>query len=868
MNFKKIVLIFLIVLIWLFINFSNIIIYWAEWNSEKKDSSSCKWFSLIYDEKDRELSSERWIFNCWDSNFSRYTENRTYSLWTTACPRWRRAEKEGLWLSETWTMKCRQPDKYAPYFSNISYDTNNWWKNFNWKKWSNENSNQGDLTTSGTYIMAWIHKMNFTLRFNWDNNRSTIASIKARLDKPDWTSIRMDRQWDYWRYNKDEFEYNYEEQFDFTKVTPHENNGNYAEYKYVIEKICDDSIPSPNCSDNNYTITYKVYANEIYSKNSILENDSVADWTEKKFTFDLKDKYWNKILPVKDWTKEIRSLNFQLEYENNVNLNQYNKTWDWIVWSDFYNWDTSPIFYDKFENTDLNQKQKQFSKKFADNSYKSSIYWFSLKPYSPTFSKDAIDWRQFVDWNAKINRVTVKLSDISTQNTLLEQTDLQYKPMYYTNIEGSLENDWIYPWFRQDSNIKVNKNWTLDSQKFDIFMEFGKFDNKHTSHPEYFMWFDKKDWKNYTILPSREKSSISHKNLENWKSTNNYWNPSTWNNNIYTNVIQKWTTDKVEQNTYFATFIENTFLGGVTSVYPSKVIWMSKYNWNITSEENTFQRPLKIIWNTHSNYTNQVVEKWNSSDKQWEELNKIWNISKTDLQKHIRKKVSDNIRNLKFSLNKGEKIWDTIYYNISNWNDIEINNNSFDNIKNIVIIWGNAYIKSNIIDSNKKVYSIISIEKDWKWWNIFINPKVTKLESTLYADRSVSSYDWTNILTPNTWWTYKELKNQLHIYGSLFSNNTIWGSIKVDNNDKALCPYFIDKKDCTIEEAQKYDLYNLRAWYENLYDLTWWKKAYVDSNLKDEFKINWKAKDVKYPVLIEYNPSLQSAKNPFFTLSK
>lgn len=863
---KKILFFLIMIILSLFFSQTNNVV----WNSSWKWFKSCNWWVPKNIDKIETIWTSEYSWwsepKCWWWIFSWYTEPKKYWLWVTPCPSWRRAEVENPeWAPPSWEFICRQPDYYAPYFSNISYWTNNWWKNFNPKKWNNWN-NEGNFTTSDTYIMAWVHNMNFKLTFNPDNNKSPISSIKARLDKPDWTSIRMDRVWSYWTYNYNTYEYNYQESFDFKIVTPYEKEWNYAVYKYVIEQICDDSIWGQNCSDKDYTIFYKVYANKLDIQKSIMtfDNNLVADWQEKKFQFDLKDQYWNKILPVIDWSNIIRDLNFQLEYENNVKLNQYDGTWEWIIWTNFYSWDDNKL-YNEFQSSKTNFPDK----KFKENKYKTWLYSFSLKPYSPTYLSTANDWREFVDGNAKIKKVSVKLSDISTSDSLIWETiDIQYKPMYITNITGSLKEDWIYPWFRQDSEIKFSKNNTTIENQNDIYMEFGKFENmKHLKHSQYFMWFDKSEWKSYINLPYRRDPNPSYKNIEWWKVTNNYWNPIIWNNKIITNVIQKWTTSKVEQNTYFATFIENIFSDWIVSIYPWKVIWMTKYNWKLIDKTNTFQRPLKIIWSTHSNYTNQVVDN-STPDKQGEVLNKLWNISKADIQKHIRKKVLDNIRNLKFSWSGNSiVVWDTIYYSVKNLENIEIKTNSFDNkIKNIVIVWWNAYIKENIIDTNKKVYSIISIERDGKGWNIYIDPNVIKLESTLYADKTVASYENNTILTPNTWWTYKKLRNQLYIYGSVFSNNTIWWSVKVDSNNKASCPYFIDKNNCTIEEAQKYDLYNLRAWYENLYKI--WTDPYKDDNILDDLKDWTKIKDVKYPVIIEYNPSLQKAKNPFFTLTK
>ncbi|MBB1564615.1 hypothetical protein HG430_001075 [Candidatus Gracilibacteria bacterium] len=66
---------------------------------------------------------------------------------------------------------------------------------------------------------------------------------------------------------------------------------------------------------------------------------------------------------------------------------------------------------------------------------------------------------------------------------------------------------------------------------------------------------------------------------------------------------------------------------------------------------------------------------------------------------------------------------------------------------------------------------------------------------------------------------------------------------------KAICPYYV-KTECSVDEAQKYDLYNLRRGYENI--------SPTDPNFKDK----------AYTLIIEYNPLIQYKNIPFFQLKK
>ena len=54
---------------------------------------------------------------------------------------------------------------------------------------------------------------------------------------------------------------------------------------------------------------------------------------------------------------------------------------------------------------------------------------------------------------------------------------------------------------------------------------------------------------------------------------------------------------------------------------------------------------------------------------------------------------------------------------------------------------------------------------------MYIDPSVTNIVGSVFAEKSVISYDGTKELDGNT--SVNTLKNQLHIYGNVFSENTI-----------------------------------------------------------------------------------------------
>jgi len=187
--------------------------------------------------------------------------------------------------------------------------------------------------------------------------------------------------------------------------------------------------------------------------------------------------------------------------------------------------------------------------------------------------------------------------------------------------------------------------------------------------------------------------------------------------------------------------------------------------------------------------------------------------------------------------------------------------------KTLVVEWGNIYISWNIRWSGMLWF--IALQKNGQWWNIYIDPSVTDIHAILYADRSLISYNGTAELDGTT--QPSQLANQLYIYGSVFSENTIWGSSAVI----PLCPFYVNQGTCSVEIAKKYDLNYLRryilvqptdaAWLPNgpkepqynAAESYMWNNSNTDTpTQKPEYQ--------KYPFIVEYNPKIQQTPPPFF----
>lgn len=190
--------------------------------------------------------------------------------------------------------------------------------------------------------------------------------------------------------------------------------------------------------------------------------------------------------------------------------------------------------------------------------------------------------------------------------------------------------------------------------------------------------------------------------------------------------------------------------------------------------------------------------------------------------------------------------------------------------KTLVVEWWDILINWNITDTlgDDDILWIIAIQKDGIWGNIIIDSGVTDIHAIMYADRSLlSSVGW-SIADGNTF--DSDLANQLYIRGSLFSENTIWWAI----NSPYTCPFFEDNT-CDEVIAKKYDLSFLRRYIlvtevddqgnETGNTFPW--NAWSESEMWDGDSSNNGSQSGKsgyriYPLVIEYNPSLQTTPPP------
>jgi hypothetical protein len=119
----------------------------------------------------------------------------------------------------------------------------------------------------------------------------------------------------------------------------------------------------------------------------------------------------------------------------------------------------------------------------------------------------------------------------------------------------------------------------------------------------------------------------------------------------------------------------------------------------------------------------------------------------------------------------------------------------------------NVFIQSNIEYDTGGNLAIIALKDDsGQGGNIYIDPSVTNISGFLYADGALVGFDGIDELGAGV--GIDTLQNQLYIYGSVISANSLGGATK----SPVYCPSIIRNASCNRDIAQKYDLNFLRRY--------------------------------------------------------
>ena len=290
-------------------------------------------------------------------------------------------------------------------------------------------------------------------------------------------------------------------------------------------------------------------------------------------------------------------------------------------------------------------------------------------------------------------------------------------------------------------------------------------------------------------------------------------------------------------------------------------------------------RFVKVDGNTSSINNDEVI-----TDQFIDDVRILWKFTKSKFRQDIQKNTYNFIRDIepptswdmtvsglwsaqwssgtmRASSIKNDEI---LYFSPASGNVVLPAENNLIGTKTLVVEGANVYITWNIRGS--WTLWIIALTVDWVGGNIYIDPSVTDIHAIMYADRSLISYDGSELDggTDNSM-----LANQLYIYGSLFSENTLGGALS------DTCPFYVNTG-CTTNIAKKYDLNYLRRYIlvqpvDPLTGNSIWPKepqfnassSYMWDNDNTNTILQKPWYEV-YPFIVEYNPIVQSNPPPLF----
>ncbi len=672
--------------------------------------------------------------------------------------------------------------------------------------------------------------------------------------------------------------------------------GWYREYSYRITSVRDEA-GNESAPGIVREFPYRVFANTQTMTNAAaihvlngaanLDNTSnIADWALYPLSSELRDMYGNAIVPAGSIG---RTINFEILRSNDssVFLDQYNRSWNQAVFID-----TSLPGW--FQSIDLASGNPTVFSGLTDEAGQDGEYRFDFKVYAPTATWYAA-WEYVSDPNAKffiedfsysVEHATAYAAWDTGVEALDNGQDIDFKfgPLYSADIEGQINDYGMQEWAPQDSNIRITRNSTpaVAITASQLYLEYGAWERLASP---------------YTSLRAESLGA----NIWEWSWNSSYYGPfniaGTSNLPLVTTLNMDTATALEEsQNTYLSTHIRHN-IDGYDVLYNSHVIGKDSYFW-AEDGDNTIQGWIKVVGQTHSGNQSDILQ-----DQTQNDIRLLWNLYKASLKKNIIQNAFSIIRNseprnvwanpdvsdmtnFSSTANDGEALskgnvlffWvDTTYPNRM----VEIQWGAISGQKTILAYGRDIYISWNMYynDKNEDILWIISLKDDaWLGWNIYIHPSVTNVVGTLFAEKSLISYDGTNEL----WWGTSQtvLRHQLHIYGSVFSENTIGWSRNVTPS----CPYYINSG-CDRLTAQKYDMNYLRRFFlfenniwsdvpaNNAKVIGWgtcnqnglctgnnpnFNRAITDTNT-DPYRKN--------PVVVEYNSWVQTSPPPLFEVT-
>ncbi len=631
--------------------------------------------------------------------------------------------------------------------------------------------------------------------------------------------------------------------------------GTARQYTYRVTQICDQA---GNCWNGVKDYDYRVYANPNSVPIPTNTNDitnlawAVADWVARNFIHTIKDGYGNAIIPAA-WIS--RTVVMGLTGVNNTMfLNQYNRGGGSSV---FIDTNATPLV--------AAWNQALIARTSSNGNYILPVFvytpsangYVALDPISDPLAAFSFNT------NLVVNDTLIGMAANKTFTQNLSNPS--FKPMYTTAITGDIRNGWFIEGTQQDSNIVATDQRTNLIIPNSIELQL-KFDGANAWNFNFYGW---------STTANAISTSIAAKSA---MVTNPLFATAT----LYTRLVENTVVGSVNDIQLSTHYSYN--LDGHSIVYNSDIIWRNWWYWGALTAPLWNQVWIKIIGPIASNIIQSIV------NGQFVSGTSIFGwLSRADARNSLNKSVTIATRNMIFSWRTGNVSTLSglpsagIAYSgsyIDKWSNssilkilktgwaITLDPMMVSGKRTLVIKWADLYITGDMYYDPAIPSSILGVilmkDESGNGWNLYINSSVTNIVGTYVIDGSVMSSN--DGVTPLGTSNIGILKNQLYIYGSLVSENTIGGSRMIPYK----CPSLINFWFCTsLIDAQKYDLNYLRRYY--LYGGQPFSNGKVaggetcplgictniNAFLKQKFTTT--AEDLaKYPVIIEYNPNIRS----------
>lgn len=742
-----------------------------------------------------------WLENVWWATFNFWDESSRAKLQTINATKllmtgfaW--SENAG-WIAFDWNGgNIGTADDGSVYYDKTTRSL----KGYAW------NENLGFIPMNGIqFDIVWpVLDAGLTKPFAADDSK--IITVSGSTTSGDVLTINIDK-WDAGTFNVSNWA-----NHDFRKAKNYnyiitDQSGN--QLSWIFDVVA--NIPSVTLNINNiwWWVTATTYTHDM-SGNKIADAKATHS-----FNIKLRDTYGNEVKP-ETWIKDVR---VNLTFTNDVDRNQIinSNLWNAIIYTNNDFW----LTYWMSSNTwvasttdgiyDLEvASQAPTTDWYSQTTSNNDIYISDL-----SYTVTAL-WGN--SWIWEISTTQINTSYIPRWVT----NKLNFTPAIYVSSATNSDNWTIIQWNETETTYTVIENKTTGSDSMtDIKVKnsldmisgnnyFMSFQDVSIDGNDHCYWYNSSTYQsNHWDCSAYNPKSILINKLPNFVTSGI---PTSLNRTLKsTPKIILISPTKLDYD--YDTSIEydlGTTSGIAYNSYKKSVSWGS---WVTNSQ-------IKILWQT--NETKNIVNFVSGST-----YNSIWNLSKSELKTEL-------IKNAYWVIKNGV---DTNSIKLYNGNTTLT---SWPTGKDTIIVnGGNLYLENDISKSTGIVKAIIVTKKaDKTWGNIFVKNNVQKINAVLIAE-------WWLISGTSSAY-YADANNgavdQLYIYGSLFSNNTVWGSSKATPS----CPFDVTSG-CNLQKAKRYDLNHFRHYINGVAGAKVPGLAWYD----------------EFPMIIKYDSDIALWKNKF-----